>query len=330
MKAGGDGEADSQRHQDWRAAQRKCTVLRPLSASHTSSTAMLVSERFGKRRRDLTGSGMDTERMKVLILVKAAPVLTRQLEETMCVAGVRTDQDEPSWIRLHPVPFRDLDDDSKFAKYQAVTVEVFRPRSDRRPESWTPLRGSIEPAESIGTENAWAQRRQVIERLGEATMCDLIEANRSGSGPDTRSLAVVRPVAPPTLRITQRVEDQLREWKRRADAAGSKMSLFDDPDQRKPDFEVVPWRFQYEFHCAARGCNGHSQTIVDWEVLALWRHVRHNTNWRDQMRVKFEETLWRGRDTVLFVGNQEQHPISFLVLGVFWPPAGPAQRLLDL
>ena len=48
------------------------------------------------------------------------------------------------------------------------------------------------------------------------------------------------------------------------------------------------------------------------------------------MRVKFEETLWQGRDTVLFVGNQEQYPISFLVLGVFWPPAGPAQGLLDL
>jgi hypothetical protein len=40
--------------------------------------------------------------------------------------------------------------------------------------------------------------------------------------------------------------------------------------------------------------------------------------------------LWEGRDTVLFVGNQEQHPISFLVLGVFWPPAGATQGVLDL
>lgn len=108
------------------------------------------------------------------------------------------------------------------------------------------------------------------------------------------------------------------------------MSLFDDPNVRKPNFEVVPWRFQYEFRCSAAACNGHTQTIVDWEALALWRHVRREENWREQMRVKFEETLWQGRDTVLFVGNQEQYPISFLVLGVFWPPDGAAQGLLDL
>jgi hypothetical protein len=48
------------------------------------------------------------------------------------------------------------------------------------------------------------------------------------------------------------------------------------------------------------------------------------------MRVKFEETVWHGRDSVLFVGNQEQHPTSFLILGVFWPPAGPAQGALEL
>lgn len=48
------------------------------------------------------------------------------------------------------------------------------------------------------------------------------------------------------------------------------------------------------------------------------------------MRRRFEDDLWVGRDPVLFVGNQEQHPIAFLVLGVFWPPAGPVQTMLDL
>ena len=268
--------------------------------------------------------------MKVVVLVKAAPVLTSDLEETMCVAGVRVDGGAPCWIRLHPVPFRDLDDDSRFAKYQTTSVTVGRPRSDRRPESWSPVHGSILASESLGTSNGWAQRRHLVEQLGEQRMCDLIEANRSGSGPSTPSLAVVRPVEPPKLKITSRDESQLAEWRRRAAGAASRMSLFDNPNVKKPEFEVVPWRFRYEYRCSAPGCNGHSQTIVDWEVLALWRHVRHRADWRDKMRVKFEETLWHGRDTVLFVGNQEQHPISFLVLGVFWPPAGPAQEVFEL
>lgn len=36
---------------------------------------------------------------EVLVLVKAAPVLTRNLEETMCVAGVRIDGGRCEWIR---------------------------------------------------------------------------------------------------------------------------------------------------------------------------------------------------------------------------------------
>jgi hypothetical protein len=270
------------------------------------------------------------ERMKVLVLVKAAPVLTSNFDETMCVAGARIDAPEPAWVRLHPVPFRDLDDDRKFTKYQAVDVDVIRRRADRRPESWSPIHGSIVPTESMSTDHGWAQRRGIVETLGEANMCDLVEVNRSGSGPGTPSLAVVRPIAPPKLRITRRDDAQLEEWGRRAAAAESRVSLFDDPDARKPEFEVVPWRFQYEFQCSASACNGHVQTIVDWEVLALWRHVRHRPDWQEQMRVKFEETLWQGRDSRLFVGNQEQHPASFLVLGVFWPPAGGAQGVFDL
>ncbi len=51
---------------------------------------------------------MAVEQKRVIVLVKAAPVLTQHLDETMCVAGVRIDGGPPQWVRLHPVPFRDL------------------------------------------------------------------------------------------------------------------------------------------------------------------------------------------------------------------------------
>jgi hypothetical protein len=268
--------------------------------------------------------------MSVVVLVKAAPVMTSHLEETMCVAGARVDRGEPEWVRLHPVPFRDLEDDRRFAKYQTVSVAVRRPRSDRRPESWSPVHGSILPGARMGTGGGWAQRRALIDRLGEATMCELVEANRSGSGAGTPSLAVVRPTEPPSLLITLRDRDQIREWERRAKGAASRVSLFADQEKRKPGFEVVPWSFRYAFRCGSPGCRGHEQTIVDWEALALWRRIRNRSDWQEQMRLKFERTLWRGRDTVLFVGNQEQRPAAFLVLGVFWPPEIPRQGLLDV
>jgi hypothetical protein len=266
----------------------------------------------------------------VLVLVKAAPVMTSALEETMCVAGVRTDGGRRDWVRLHPVPFRDLADDEAFSKYQSVGVSVIRPRSDRRPETWTPIHGSIRPGGTIGPQYGWAARRPFVEALGEQTMCELIQQNRAGSGPGVPSLGVVRPVEPPTLEITQRDEEQLSTWRSRAAAAVSSPSLFDDPTEQKVPFEVVPWRFRYCYRCAAPGCRGHEQTIVDWEVVSLWRNVRRRSGWRDAMRHKFERQMWTNRDTVLFVGNMEQHPWNFLVLGVFWPPAGDVQGAFDL
>jgi hypothetical protein len=65
-------------------------------------------------------------------------------------------------------------------------------------------------------------------------------------------------------------------------------------------------------------------------MVALWRHVRHRHDWHELMRQKFEFEMWQDRDAVLFVGNQEQHPTAFLVLGVFWPPVGSYQPRLSM
>lgn len=262
-------------------------------------------------------------------MVKAAPVLTSDLDETMCVAGAVTSESGPEWIRLHPVPFRDLADNEKFKKYQQIDVELIRPKSDRRPESWTPIEGSLRLGQTLDTSNGWADRRQLVEQLYTASACEVFRLNSKGSGVGVPSLAVVRTAEPPQLRISERDSTQLTEWNHRADLAKGRISLFDNPAQQKPDFEVIPWRFQYVYRCEEEGCRGHEQTIVDWEIAALWRHVRYRSDWQEKMREKLENTLWQGRAAMLFVGNQEQHPGAFLVLGVFWPPDDPYQpRLL--
>jgi len=263
-----------------------------------------------------------------MILVKAAPVLTSELKENMCVAAMRLGPN-PEWIRLYPVPFRDLADDSKFRKYQEITVRAIRPRVDRRPESWTPIPGSITTGQTIGTEIGWSTRRQRIASLGDRTVCDLIELNRSGSGPQTPSLAVVRTAEPPDLLIDRRDQEQLGRWNQRAEAIIAQPSLFDDPEDRRLPLEIIPWRFRYSYRCLSPHCGGHKQTIIDWEAAALWHNVKHQENWKDLMHNKFVAELWADdRDTVLFSGNMEQHPQSFLVLGVFWPPKTGLQQSL--
>ena len=262
-----------------------------------------------------------------MILVKAAPVLTSRLEDSMCVAAISLDGG-PRWVRLHPVPFRDLADESKFRKYQEVTVDAIRPRSDRRPESWMPLEGSIQPGAMIGTDHGWSTRKERLEALPVRRCAALL--NRIEAGP------AVDPVpcdsesqGTPEFEVTKRDEEQLTKWRKRAAGFAATPSLFDDPSRDRPEYEVVPWRFRYKYQCMEPGCRSHTQTIIDWEVVALWYHVRGQLDWQERMRKKFVDELWSpDRNTELFVGNQERYPRSFLVLGVFWPPRQDLQQSL--
>lgn len=272
----------------------------------------------------------EEQTLGVTILVKAAPVLAGDLKESMCVAAI-TIGPNPEWVRLHPVPFRDLADEEHFRKYQSITVSVKRSRKDRRPESWLPIQGSIRTGETLGTRHGWSARKERIRLLGEQNMCDLNAANERGSGPGVPSLGVVRPATTPELDITRLDKATLRKRSERAEASANQRSLFDDATTPRLPLEVVPWRFRYLYDCRATDCNGHAQTIVDWEIVALWRNTRDLPDWQDRMRHKLVDEMWApGRDTVMFVGNQEQHPGSFLVLGVFWPPTGESQMPLEL
>lgn len=271
---------------------------------------------------------MARQTISVLVLVKAAPVLTSGAEELMCVAGMRLDG-PPEWVRLYPVPFRDLAEGAKFTKYQRIEVDVVRPTNDRRTESWTPLSGSIKLGERLTTSRGrWDRRRELVEQLGERTVCGLRDA-AAEVGQDAPSLGLVRPATTPELVIEERDQADLDEWERRAAEWAASPSLFDDPDEARHPLEAIPWRFKYRFRCLDEGCNGHEPSIIDWEVMQLYRNVADRDDWRDAMRQKFVDQMFApDRDTALFVGNMHRHPQNFLVLGVFWPPAGAMQTSL--
>lgn len=64
---------------------------------------------------------------RVLIIVRTYPVPAQKGVEVSCTAGVT---DDGKWIRLFPLPYRLLEDASKFAKYQWITVNVTKAKGD--------------------------------------------------------------------------------------------------------------------------------------------------------------------------------------------------------
>ncbi|GAH02492.1 unnamed protein product, partial [marine sediment metagenome] len=71
---------------------------------------------------------------RVLITVKAYPNPSKTYGETVCCAGI--DIDTPQWVRLYPIPFRDLDRSKKFKKYTVIKVRCWKAHDDHRVESY--------------------------------------------------------------------------------------------------------------------------------------------------------------------------------------------------
>lgn len=70
---------------------------------------------------------------KILIAVKTYPSLSKKYDELVCTAGVRQDG---SWIRLYPIPFRKMDYDKQYRKYEWIEADIVRNEKDFRPETF--------------------------------------------------------------------------------------------------------------------------------------------------------------------------------------------------
>lgn len=251
----------------------------------------------------------------LLVTVKAYPAISRTAGESVCVAGLRLDTPQAEWIRLFPVGFRELPHDRQFAKYQVIRLRVRPGNSDRRQESYKPDLTSIEVGERLDTDaGTWRRRWGMVEPLaGITTTCELAHA-AAAHGQAAPSLGLVKPADVSDLVVRDNPDY------RPGGAPDVDVDLF---GTEREVLEATPFVAHYRYRCEAHACPGHKQSIVDWESGQLARrNLRQHTadEARTLHRVRFlDEMCSPSRDTHFFVGNQHQHPQSFLVLGVFWP-----------
>ncbi|MCG5216629.1 hypothetical protein [Streptosporangium sp. KLBMP 9127] len=254
------------------------------------------------------------QRMKVLITVKAAPNPSETYGETVCVAALRLDLDQPGWIRLYPINFRELDSDRQFRKYDVVALEAKPSANDPRAESWRPRADSFVVVKHL---DGWPKRMAFLDDYIEESMCGLITAVRNR--PSARSLAAVRPARILALDIESHPGWTPAE-QNKIDRYVQQFDLFDSAPRavlQAPRFKA--W---YRYRCHSSGCNTHRQGIYDWELSALQRTVgaRDDEGVKQAIREKFWDQMCApDRDTVFYVGNQQAHPQSFIILGVLYP-----------
>ena len=203
--------------------------------------------------------------LKLLITVKTYPIPSDTYDELVCTAGVTEDGE---FIRLYPVNFRDLPYARQYRKYQWIEVNVTKHGSrDSRKESYRPVDGTIRTlGDPIGTEDNWKLRAEYVLKNSAKSIEDLRELQAS----DRTSLGVFRPKEVTDLVISSDDPD----WKPEYLQELKQMRIWETRKASLRPLRKVPFKFHYKFNCEDERCNGHTMSIHDWEVGALfWRCV---------------------------------------------------------
>lgn len=252
----------------------------------------------------------DWSKRRVLILVRTYPVPAQKEVEVSCTAAVTADG---QWLRLFPVPYRFLEEDRRFKKYQWIDVNVQRAKHDPRPESYKLDPDTIQIQGFVSSSDAWRERRRVLRPLVRPSMC-AIRRTREEHGSPTLGLfkpaeirrLIIEPVSPdwtPTELSYLRREDMFR--------TGPVTQL-----------EKVPYEFRYEFRCSEPGCPGHTMMCTDWEMGQAYRRWRreYGKDWEAKFRNRFEHEIINRYDTHFYVGTIHRHPNNWIIVGLFYPP----------
>jgi hypothetical protein len=271
------------------------------------------------------------QKRKVFITVKTYPTLSKKYDELVCTAGIL---DDGKWIRIYPLPFRQLDYDKRYKKYQWIELSIIKNKADNRPESYRVVNpDEIELGECIDTkkDKDWIERKSIIFNKNNPIYRNLSDLINKANKTNELSLAVFKP----EKIIDFIVESVDREWN--ADCLAhlkeqsKQFSLFDIQPESEVETEFsrvnkLPYKFSYTFVDNI----GKESTLMieDWEIGALYWNCLKSYNNNESIAIQkvrekyFDEFL--KRDIYFFLGTTRQYhgwaSNPFVIIGVFCPP----------
>jgi hypothetical protein len=258
-------------------------------------------------------------KLKILPVVKAYPVIDPVSQtEAVCVAGISMDAPH-QWIRLFPLDYRGLEYAQRFKKYEVIELEANKSSKDSRPESYTPVLDSIALGETTDTDNGtWRRRLPFFDAVEDESMCEIQRRQKT----ERNSLGVFRPIEVKDLKVTA-AEEGFAESQR---ALLNQASLFGDRagDETRAALEPLPVKARFSYRCSDAACPGHSQSLIDWELGALYRSLAASGDDEPTIHAKirqkfFEQYCGERHDTRFITGSMLKHPGSFLILGLVHP-----------
>ncbi len=248
---------------------------------------------------------------ELLIVTKTYPSPSTKYRETTCVAAINV---QGQMRRLFPVPYRLLDGDSQFKKWEWINARISRADGDNRPESHRIDADSIDrPGKVIATKNGdWTERLGWIKPHVVESFTAL-EARRQKTG---ETLGFIRPDRI-TLKISPTKEP---DW---TDADRIKLSqdgLFDSIEVKgRHPLRKLPYDFHYEYES---GNETQTHKLTDWEIGALyWKCIAAYgpKGWEEKFRLRLEQDF-ATKNLHLLMGTIHRFPEQWLIVGIVYPP----------
>jgi hypothetical protein len=251
---------------------------------------------------------------RVLITVKAYPQFSKKYIETVCTAGITEDG---QWIRIYPLPFRNLPKDKQFSKYQWIEIELQRNENDNREQSYRPKLSSITIVSPVlSTKNSWSARNDVVLKT-VAPSLEYLKENY----PKT-SLGIIRPKQILGFVAEKSPKNEMEEYQQLV------MNFGDDGAvEITSPLRPIPYKFSYMFLCDDVNCKKpHKLSIIDWELGSLIYNLQKSGRADEEIKKMVENKYFEfmcspTKDTHFIVGNKYPYPDTFMVLGVYYPDA---------
>jgi hypothetical protein len=265
-------------------------------------------------------------RTRILILCKTYPSPSTGYVETSCVAGM---EEDGALIRLYPVPFRLLDPEAQFKKWQWIEADVERTPGDRRPESHRIRADTIQCiGDRLSTRDSWAARRPWLKRIPTFSSFAELEAARLAN---EVSLGLISGVELLGLDITAATQpDWTTEELEKLRQSVRQGSLFaENESAAMRTLRKLPYDFHYRYRSpAGPPSTADRHKIVDWEAGALFWNLQssHGADWESAFRNKFCDQLG-GRELQLLMGTVHRFPDQWLIVSVIYPPKQPQHGL---
>ncbi len=265
--------------------------------------------------------------MKVLIAVKTYPAISTKYGETVCTAGIT---EEGKWIRIYPLPFRKINRENRFKKYEWIELELRRNTNDFRPESYRPI--NYQEIKTIGEikpdGDTWDERRKIVLRKVYTNLEQLIAEAKDKN--ICTSLATFKPKK--ILDFTYEKTD--REWGTKQiqylESEKQQANLFESEEEDEiENFEVVdkvPYKFKFKFIDDTGKTS--NLMIEDWEIgMLYWNCLKtHNGNEQlacEDVKKKYFDDFAKTKDYYFFLGTTKlNHYVShnpFVIIGDFRP-----------